>query len=260
MKIVVAVKQVPNTDNVAIDPITHNLVRSNDNKMNKYDKHALETAFEIAAKNDDEVVAISMGPNQAKEVLAEAIAMGASKGILLSDRKFAGADTLATAYVLAKAIAKLTDVRLVIFGQQAIDADTGQVGPLVATQLAWPQLTYLYEIMAVDAEEITAKRNLGPVSQTITANYPAVLTISDLANEPRYLSAHRLMTMADDAIITWNAEKLAAEDERIGLAGSPSAVRAIVEPKEAGRQGKVIEAASAVEQVLAILKSEGMIR
>lgn len=258
MKIVVAVKQVPNTDNVAIDPITHNLVRSNDNKMNKYDKHALETAFEIATDNGDEVIAISMGPNQAKEVLIEAVAMGATKGILLSDRKFAGSDTLATAYVLAQAIAKLTDVRLVIFGQQAIDADTGQVGPLVATQLAWPQLTYLSEIITVGSETLSAKRNLGTVSQDITVSYPAVLTISDLANEPRYLSAHRLMTMDDDAIITWSATDLVADDERIGMAGSPSAVRAIVEPEQAGRQGNVIEG-SAVEQVLAILKSEGMI-
>lgn len=167
MKIVVAIKQVPNAENVAINPITHDLMRGADNKMNPFDKYALESAFKLAAFYGDEVVAISMGPDQAKEVLAEAIAMGADQGILLSDRKFGGADTLATAYVLAEAIEKIDDVRLVIFGQQAVDADTGQVGPLVASQLAWPQLTYVDRLVDINAATVTVQRNLGPVTQTM---------------------------------------------------------------------------------------------
>lgn len=257
MKIVVAVKQVPNVENVAINPVTHDLMRGTDNKMNPFDKYALEAAFELANFYGDEVVAISMGPDQAKEVLAEAIAMGADQGILLSDRKFGGADTLATAYVLTKAIEKIGDVRLVVFGQQAVDADTGQVGPLVASQLAWPQLTYVDKLLDVDAETVTVQRNLGPVTQTMTAKLPVVLTLTEQGKTPRYLSMHRLMTFDENLLLTWNAADLAADEKRMGKAGSPSTVRGIIEPTVTGRQAKKI-AGSAVEKLLAVLASEGM--
>ena len=150
MKIVVCIKQVPSTTKVSIDPQTHNLKRSNlPGRMNPVDKVAVEVALQLREKHGGSITVISMGPNENKKSIREALAMGADSGILLSSRAFAGSDTLATGYVLAKAIEKLGQVELVLFGKQSVDADTGQVGPITAELLDYPQMkshSFLYQL------------------------------------------------------------------------------------------------------------------
>ena len=180
MNIIVPIKQVPNATEVAIDPQTNNLKRAKESKINKYDRFALESALQLAKQLGDEVIAITMGPQNADQVLAEAIGMGASKGILLSDRAFAGADTLATAYTLSIGISKISDIRLIIVGQQAEDADTGQVGPLIAKQLQLPQATYVAKLQQITQSNLEVHRLLGNIDINEILSYPALLTISSI--------------------------------------------------------------------------------
>ena len=152
MKIAVCIKQVPDTTDVKIDPKTNTLVREGVASItNPFDEYALEEALLIKEKHGGEIHVISMGPPQASEVLKNALAVGADKVYLVSDRAFAGADTLATAYTVAKTIqAIVKEVDLVICGKQAIDGDTAQVGPGIATRLGIPQLTYVSKIKEID--------------------------------------------------------------------------------------------------------------
>lgn len=230
MNIIVPIKQVPATEKVEIDEQTNNLKRSPVSKINNYDRFALESALRIANQLDDQVIAVTMGPQNADQVLAEAIGMGASQGILLSDRAFAGADTLATAYTLAKGIEKIDDIRLVVVGQQAEDADTGQVGPLIAKQLHLVQATYVSEIKNVQKDTIEIQRVMGQVDIDEVITYPALLTISDKFAKPRYILSSNIMSMKTNQIVTWHADDLAIDKNRIGVAGSPSVVRKILLP------------------------------
>lgn len=260
MTIIVPIKQVPDTDNVEIDPETNNLKRTSSARINKYDRYALESALQVAEQLDDQVVAITMGPQAAEQVLVEAIGMGAARGILLSDRKFAGADTLATAYVLAKGIEKVPDIRLIILGQQAEDADTGQVGPLIAKQLDLPQATYVSAIETVTETELKVQRDFETVDVVEQLTYPALMTVSNHFMTPRYMMPSQLMNFTTDQITTWSASDLDADESRIGLAGSPSVVRRILAPQASEREAKEIKGTTVeqVGQIITILQEKGL--
>src|SRR5210317_1002494 len=159
MKIIVCIKQVPDAKDVRLDPETNTLAREGvESIMNPYDQHALEAGVSIKEAVGGEVTVISMGPPQAEEVLRQAISCGADKGVLVSDRSFAGADTWATSYTLAKAIMTLGDFDLIICGKQAIDGDTAQVGPGLAMRMDVPYLTCIQKIQSADTEKIVAER------------------------------------------------------------------------------------------------------
>ncbi|MBN1487031.1 MAG: electron transfer flavoprotein subunit beta/FixA family protein [Anaerolineae bacterium] len=178
----VAIKQVPDTTNIRIDPDTGNLVREGVPAiMNPYDAHALAAAVELKRKLNGKVTVISMGPSSFNATLREAIELGADRGILLSDRKFAGADTLATSYVLAQAIKAIHEeepVHMLFFGKQAIDGDTAQVGPGVAVRLDLPIVTYVSSIREVDLERQKAvfDRRTERWSEIIETSLPVLLT------------------------------------------------------------------------------------
>jgi len=237
VKIVVCIKQVPETTEVKINPETNTLMREGVASItNPFDEFALEEALLIKEKYGGEVHVISMGPPQAVDVLKNALAVGADKVYLLSDRAFAGADTLATAYTLAKTIEKIGGVDLVICGKQAIDGDTAQVGPGTATRLGIPQLTYVAKVRGVDPDKkkIVVERMLEHGREVVESSLPVVMTVVKDINEPRLPSLLGIKKAAKAAIPTWTAKEIGVDENRVGLKGSPTWVWKIFSPEARG--------------------------
>lgn len=236
MNIVVCIKQVPDTTEVRIDPQTNTLIREGvPSIVNPFDKHALEAALALRDRLGGTGTAITMGPPMAKLALWEAIAMGADKVVLLSDRAFAGADTLATGYTLAMGIRKLGPCDLIICGKQAIDGDTAQVGPGIAEHLNIPQITCVRSIGSVDNGVLAAERQLESGFERVTVQLPALLTVERTLNMPRYASMQGTMRAIEEDIPVWSAEDIGANPVKLGLAGSPTQVRRVFAPER--RQG-----------------------
>jgi electron transfer flavoprotein beta subunit len=232
LNIVVCVKQVPVSNNLKIDPVTKNLIRSSEPGMiNPFDKNALEAALKLKEAHGGSVTVLSMGPENFKITLREALAMGVDRAILLSSRAFGGADTLATGYVLASAIKRLGNVDLVFFGRQSIDADTGQVGPIVADFLDFPQLTYISEISLVKDSKIIVKRLMENMEQTIEVTLPAVFTVRDELNIPRYATPRNIINSFNKEIEVLTEKDLNVDLNRIGVKGSPTIVRSVWSPE-----------------------------
>lgn len=257
LNIVVCVKQVPVSNNLKIDPITKNLRRSSEpGIINPFDKNALEAAIKLKEAHGGRVTVISMGPENFKLTLREALAMGADHAILLSSRAFGGADTLATGYVLASAIKMLENVDMVFFGRQSIDADTGQVGPIVAEFLDFPQVTYISEISLVNDSKIIAKRLMENMEQIIEVKLPAVFTVRNELNSPRYASPRNIVNSFNKEIEVLNELDLNVDLNRIGIKGSPTKVRRIWNPevKKKNNESLGTTEKEAVLRLLEILK------
>ncbi|HDR06386.1 MAG TPA: electron transfer flavoprotein subunit beta/FixA family protein, partial [Candidatus Coatesbacteria bacterium] len=185
----------------------------------------------------------SMGPPQAEAVLRDAVAMGVDEAVLLSDPAFAGADTLATSYVLARAIARLgPEVGLVFAGKQAIDGDTGQVGPGISRRLGWTQLTYVARIGRPEEGVIEVERLLEDGREVLEARLPAVLSLVKGVNEPRLPSLRGLRRAKTVEIPVWNAETLGLSEEEVGLAGSPTQVIKVFTPAAQSAEGEKMQA------------------
>lgn len=237
MKIAVCVKQVPDTTDVKINPETNTLVREGVQSItNPFDEFAVEEALLTKEKQGGEVHVISMGPPQAIEVLRNALAVGADKAYLLSDLAFAGADTLATAYTLAKAIEWIGGVDLVICGKQAIDGDTAQVGPGIATRLGIPQLTYVSKVREIDFanKKIVVERMLEHGRETVECSLPALITVIKDINEPRLPSLLGIKKAAKVQIPVLTVKDIPVDENRIGLKGSPTWVTKIFTPEIRG--------------------------
>jgi electron transfer flavoprotein beta subunit len=242
MHCVCCIKQVPNTADVKIDPETNTLIRSGvESISNPFDLVALETAVRLKEKHGGRVTVISMGPPQAESCLREALSLGADATILLSDRAFAGADTLATSYTLAKAIeeiARKKPVDLIVCGKQAIDGDTAQTGPGIATRLGYTQLTYVTEVQDLDEtkKHIQVKRKVEGGVEVIRGPLPALLTVELEAAAPRRASLPLLVAALRARVAVWDARAIKAEAKMIGLKGSPTWVKRIFGPpaKEGG--------------------------
>jgi len=237
VKIVVCIKQVPETTEVKINPQTNTLMREGVSSItNPFDEFALEEGLLTKEKYGGEVHVISMGPPQAIEVLKNALAVGADKVYLLSDVAFAGADTLATAYTLAKTIETIGGADLVICGKQAIDGDTAQVGPGIATRLGIPQLTYVAKVREIDVEKkrMVVERMLENGREVVEVSLPALITVVKDINEPRLPSLLGIKKAAKAQIPTWTANDIHADENRIGLKGSPTWVKKIFSPETRG--------------------------
>ena len=261
MKIVVMIKQVPDTTEVRLDPKTGTLIREGvPSIINPEDKNALEEALKLKESMGAHVVVISMGPPQAEDALREALAMGADEAILLSDRAFAGADTWATATTLGYALKKIGDLDLVLAGRQAIDGDTAQVGPQLAEFLKVPQVTYV-RALSVENGKVRAKRVTEDATEDIEAPLPALLTITKEANTPRYphagaiISAYRERTVA-----RWGVKDIEADPETLGLKGSPTQVKRSFSPPPK-EPGQIIKGgpAEAAKDLVAILRQKNII-
>lgn len=232
MKIIVCVKQVPDTTEVKIDPETNTLIREGVAAIvNPFDLHAVEEALKIREQfADAEVIAISMGPPQAAEALKEVIAMGADKAFLLSAKEFAGADTLATSYTLSRGIKKIGDFDLIICGKQAIDGDTAQVGPGLAGQLDIPQIAYVREIEHIDTERIRVQKITEEGHEIIEAPLPALISVVKDINIPRLPTLKGKLIAKKVKIPILTPRDVDADEERIGLSGSPTMVIKIFTP------------------------------
>lgn len=225
MKIVVCIKQVPATGDATIDPETKRIVREGlKSILNPFDLYAVEEAVRLKEKIGGEVIALSMGPESAKNSLREAISIGADRGVLLSDKSFGGSDTWATSYVLAKAIENLGDVDLVICGKQAIDGDTAQVGPGIAARLDWMQATYVERINKINTNSITVTRMNEDGYDICELDYPAVVTVVKGINVPRVPTLKGVLASKHVDIPILKPEDIGADTEKIGLMPSPTRV------------------------------------
>ncbi len=240
MKIVVCVKQVPNTNEVKIDPVKGTLIRDGvPSIINPDDKHALEESLRLKESNGAHVTVITMGPPQAEAALREALAMGADRAILITDRAFAGADTLATSNALAGAIRQI-EADVIFTGRQAIDGDTAQVGPGIAEHLGLPQVTYV-EGIQVKEGFLEIRKALEDGYEVVEVELPCILTAIDTLNEPRYMNMADIFTCYSKEVEIWNADHIGVDKELLGLKGSPTKVFKSW-TKEAKGKGEIIKA------------------
>lgn len=256
MNIVVCLKQVPDTTAVKIDPKTGTLIRDGvPSIINPEDKHALEAALTLKDNVGGKVTVVSMGPPQAQNALREALCMGADEAILITDRAFAGADTLATSKTLAGAIRRL-EYDVVFAGRQAIDGDTAQVGPEIAEHLNIPQVTYVQGVKVED-DGLLVNRALEDGYELIKVNGPVLLTAIKELNEPRYMNVRYIFDTANTEIKIWSAADLEVNKEELGLKGSPTKVKKSM-TKEAKGAGELINEVTneAVKYVLGKLKEK----
>lgn len=255
MKILVCVKQVPDTNEVKIDPVKGTLIRDGvPSILNPDDANALEAALTIKDENPGTTVAvISMGPPQAIIMLRECLGMGADEAYLLSDRAFGGADTCATSTTLAAGIKKVGDVDIILAGRQAIDGDTAQVGPQLAQRLDLPVVTYVQDIK-IENEKVIVQRQLEDGYEVIEVNIPCLLTVVKELNEPRYMSIGGIIDGYKKNIPIWGCNEVGLDSAYCGLNASPTQVfrSFIPAPKGKGEilEGTVTEIAASMVGIL----------
>jgi len=232
MNIVALVKQVPGTDNVKMNPETGTMVRTGkDNVINPLDENALTEALRIKQQTTGTTVtAVSMGPQTAEKALKEAIALGADEGILLSSRAFAGADTIATARVLAAAVKKLENVSMILCGERATDGETGQTGPMVAAMLGIPVVTFVKEINVGENTAIVI-RIVENGYEKVEIPYPFMATVVKDINEPGFPTLSGKVQARETLVKVWGEEELGLPKNELGLTGSPTRVVKIFSPK-----------------------------
>lgn len=260
MKIIVCIKQVPDTTEIKLDPVTGTLIRDGvPSIMNPDDKGGLEMALELKDKYGAHVTVITMGPPQADEILREAFAMGADRAIHLSDRKFAGADTLATSNAIAGAL-RMLDFDLVITGRQAIDGDTAQVGPQIAEHLDLPQVTYVEELEYDGHKLFTVKKSTEEGYQLVEVEAPCVVTVLATANKPRYMSVRGIVEAYDRQVEVWNYDNIRVDESKLGLNGSPTRVyKSFTKGAKAAGQIYEVEPAEAADIIIDKLKEKFVI-
>ncbi|MDO4554854.1 MAG: electron transfer flavoprotein subunit beta [Lachnospiraceae bacterium] len=242
MKILVCAKQVPNTNEVKINPETGTLIRDGvESILNPDDDNALEAALQLKDANEGSTVTVvSMGPPQAKDMLIECLAKGADDAILLSSRAFGGADTWATSNTIAAAIRKIGDYDIIFAGRQAIDGDTAQVGPQIAERLNLPQVTYVEEVLKCEDKKVTVKRQLEDGYEIIEIPMPCLLTAVKELNTPRYMSVKGIYEAYEKEITVWDEKDIEADPNQIGIKSSPTRVFRSFTPAPKGK-GVMIE-------------------
>ena len=262
MHIVVCVKQVPNTTQVRINPETNTLVRDGvESIMNPFDENALEMALQLKEKHTGtQVTVLTMGPPQAAEILKEAVGRGADAVVLLCDRAFAGSDTWATSYAISTAIAKLEKADLVLFGKQAIDGDTAQVGPGVADWMGIPCIAYARKIEIAEGKALV-ERAFEDGYEKLEVTLPCALTVLKEANVPRMASLRGKMAAKKLNIVPMTAEASGADLSKLGLSASPTRVVKIFSPppKTGGVKWQGEEPAAMAGKLVDLLKERKLI-
>lgn len=256
MNILVCVKQVPDTTEIKIDPVTNTLIRKGVPSIsNPYDVCALELAIRCKKAHGGTVTVVTMGPDQAKAVLKDSLALGADKAYLVSDRVFGGSDTLATSYILSSVIRKLESENgvydLILCGKQAIDGDTAQVGPEIAEALGRPQVTYAADFTPADGE-VLVKRESDEGYDQIAVRLPALVTVVKTNFEPLFPSIKSKMAAARAEIPVITSADMEIDLERCGLKGSPTKVKKTFVPVH-DKQGVKVTAEDAAATAAALL-------
>ena len=237
MKIIICIKQVPETTSVKINKNTNTLIREGTKGIiNPFDMYAVEEGLRIREKFGGKVIAISMGPPQADEALREVVSYGVDDAVLLSDRAFAGADTLATSRTLAKGIKKLAGFDLIICGKQAIDGDTAQVGPGVAQKLDIPFVAFVRKVTEISNNTLRVERMMDDGYDVLEVTLPALITVVKEINEPRMPSLRGKMKAKSIDIPAWGTNDLGISEEEVGLKGSATQVIKIFSPKRSGNR------------------------
>lgn len=233
MNILVCIKQVPGTSMVEVDEKTGVLKRAGvESKMNPYDLYALETALWIKDKTGGTITAVTMGPPQAEAIIREAFMMGVDVGYVFSDRKFAGADVLATSYTISQGIRALGEFDLIICGRQTTDGDTAQVGPAIAEYLDIPHVTWVSRIDDVDNRKIVVEQELADSVEIAELDYPCLITVEKGIMQPRLPSYKKKLLTIDKPVKVLSFEDFADPDEnKYGLKGSPTQVERIFPPE-----------------------------
>lgn len=267
MNMLVCIKQVPDTTEIKIDPVTNTLIRAGvPSIVNPFDGYALEAAARIKDKNPDaKLVVLSMGPEQAKEALKECLAIAADKAYLVSDRVFGGSDTLATSYIISETIKKIEETEgkfdVIFCGKQAIDGDTAQVGPEIAEHMDYPQVTYGLEA-EVEGNTVKVKKETEEGIEIIGVQMPCVLTFTKPSWDPRYPTIKRKMAANRAEIPTITAADMPAiEQANCGLKGSPTKVKKtfVPERKKSGIKIKEESGAEAAAKLCDLLSNAGVI-
>lgn len=265
MKIIVPIKQVPETSNVKMDPETGTVIRAGvETVVNPLDLYALETALVLKEKFGGTVTVLSMGPPQATKALKEAVAMGCDEAVLVSDRKFGGSDTWATSYTLAQAIKKIGGYDLIIAGERATDGDTAQVGPGIASWLDIPVATYVARIDGIADSRISLERLVEDGYQILSMPLPSLLTVVKEIASPRLPTLGGKIRAREMQIPVYSTENMELEPTALGLKGSPTKVVKIDTPKVT-RGGTVVKAGddeaivSAVNELMTFLEAKGIL-
>jgi electron transfer flavoprotein beta subunit len=263
VNIVVCIKQVPGTTQVRINPETGTLIRDGvEAIVNPFDEYAIEEALRIKERVPGTIVkVITMGPPQAETVLRSAIAMGADEGYLVTDRAFAGSDTWATSYTLARGIKALGETHLVICGKQAIDGDTAQVGPGVSEMLGIPFVSWVRKVEEITVQSIKVERLMEEGYDVVEMPLPGLITVIKEINTPRLASLKGKMRAKSAKIVTFDAKTLAAEKEKIGLTGSPTQVlRSFVPERKSGGEKISGELPQLVEKIVSTVLELNVIK
>ncbi len=240
-KILVCIKQVPDTMEVRIDPETNRIIREGvPSIVNPYDFYAMEVGLRLREKHGGTAIVCSMGPPQAESALREALSLGFDQAFLLSDRGFAGSDTLATSYTLSCLVRKLMPVDIVICGREAMDGSTGQVGPELSENLGWPFFFCVSEIKEIVNSRLKVRRMMEDHYEEIEGPIPAVMTVVKEIAEPRLPSLKGILKAKKAEIIVLNKGELEGEDLRFGSSGSPTWVIKVWTP-EVHKKGMVLE-------------------
>jgi len=272
LKILVPVKQVPESSNVKMDPVTGTVIRSGvETVVNPLDLYAIETALRLKERYGGTVTAISMGPSGAMRVLKEAAAMGCDRCALLSDRRFSGADTWATSYTLSRAALKLGPFDIIVTGERATDGDTAQVGPALASWLDLPVLSYVSKIEGIDGGRIQAERGRILAERLVEEGYeiidaplPCLITVVKEIAVPRLPTLKGKIRSRELDIPVFGSDDLDVNPEYLGLGGSPTRVVKIDTPSvtRKGKMIKVIDEESlclAVDELESLLSEKGII-
>ena len=232
MNIFVCIKQVPGTNKVDIDPVTGTLKRGGvDSKMNPYDLYALETALRLREEHGGSVTVLSMGPPQAETVIREAYAMGADEGVLLSDRRFGGADVLATSYALSQGVRRLGEFDLLLCGKQTTDGDTAQVGPELAEWLGIPSVSNVRKILEIGEDGVSVEMDMPDDVERVRVRFPCLLTVDQDIFQPRLPSYVKKTESAGRPVEILTLDEMEDREEtHYGLNGSPTQVQRIFPP------------------------------
>jgi len=263
LKIIVLIKQVPDIAKVKFDVEKGRIDRSSaEAEINPFDLNALEAAVQVKEKIGGSVLAISMGPPSAVTALREAISRGADDALLLEDKKFAGADTWATSYTLARAIMKIGKPDLIFCGEKTVDGDTGQVGAEIAEQLDIPHVYYVSKIKDVINDRIIVVTEMEDASYSVDTPFPVLISVTKDVNKPRLATLKEKLKAMKIQIRSWHSEDMldVLEMDKIGYPGSPTSVNKVVVPKERSREGKVFKSVEeAMPTILEALERQKVI-
>ncbi|BAV59139.1 electron transfer flavoprotein subunit beta/FixA family protein [Candidatus Endomicrobiellum trichonymphae] len=260
MNIIICIKQVPNTTDVQIDPETGRLKREGvESIINPFDEYAIEEGVRIKEKTGGKVIVITMGPLQSEFALREAVSKGADEAVLISDRAFGGADTLATSYALSSAIEFIGGYDIILCGEQSSDGDTGQVGPEIAEMLNIPHIAYVKKIELIDDKSIKVERMMEDGCDLIESPLPALLTVVKGINTPRIASLKGKIVAKKVVIKILNAADVGTDTKKTGLNGSPTQVVKIFTPTQRNSDAEKFSG-EAKEVAVALVKRLSEIR